>query len=74
MKIFERIQDAPSRKIIEITINQCGFVKNYGRVDGIFAARQIIDSEKRREKNQGVHLAFLDLEISFLSILSDFRP
>lgn len=63
MKIFERILDQRIREIVRLKINQCGFVKGTGTTDAIFAARQLM--EKHREKQKPLHLAFLDLEKAF---------
>ncbi|ROL42668.1 RNA-directed DNA polymerase from mobile element jockey [Anabarilius grahami] len=63
MKIFEQTIDARLRKIVTITPNQCGFVQGSGTTDAIHAARILL--EKHREKNQTVHMAFLDLEKAF---------
>uniref|UniRef100_A0A914WD71 Reverse transcriptase domain-containing protein n=1 Tax=Plectus sambesii TaxID=2011161 RepID=A0A914WD71_9BILA len=63
MKIFERVIDARLRAIVKISTNQCGFVKGAGTTDAIHAARLLI--ERHREKNQKIHIAFLDLEKAF---------
>lgn len=63
MKIFERVLDNRLRNIVQLSINQCGFVKGCGTIDAIFAVRQLM--EKFREKRRPLHLAFLDLEKAF---------
>lgn len=63
MKIFERIIDARIRAIVEISPNQCGFVKGCGTTDAIHAARLLM--ERHREKRRAIHVAFLDLEKAF---------
>ncbi|ROI46634.1 putative RNA-directed DNA polymerase from transposon X-element [Anabarilius grahami] len=63
MKIFKRTIDARLRKIVTITPNQCGFVQRSGTTDAIHAAHILL--EKHREKNQTIHMAFLDLEKAF---------
>ncbi|EYC40903.1 hypothetical protein Y032_0590g385 [Ancylostoma ceylanicum] len=63
MKIFERVLGRRLRGIVEVTRNQCGFVKNCSTTDAIHAVRLL--SEKHREKKKTVHLAFLDLEEAF---------
>ncbi|MGL4932411.1 MAG: RNA-directed DNA polymerase, partial [Aeromonas sp.] len=63
MKIFERVIDTRLRKIISISPNQCGFVRGRGTTDAIYAVRLLL--ERHREKNQPVHMAFLDLEKAF---------
>ncbi|KAK6738396.1 hypothetical protein RB195_020483 [Necator americanus] len=60
MKVFERVLEARLRKIVSVSINQCGFVKDCSTMDAIHAVRILL--EKHREKNRSVHLAFLDLE------------
>ncbi|EYC22106.1 hypothetical protein Y032_0018g3716 [Ancylostoma ceylanicum] len=63
MKIFERVLDSRLRDIDEVTQNQCGSVKNCGPTDSIHAVRLL--TEKHRETEETVHLAFLDLEKAF---------
>lgn len=71
MKIFERVLDQLLRSIVTITSNQCGFVKGCGTTDAIHAVRLLM--EKHREKNNMVHMAFLDLEKAFIMTLSGER-
>ncbi|KAK6729671.1 hypothetical protein RB195_006614 [Necator americanus] len=63
MKVFECVLEARLRKIVSVSLNQCGFVKDCSTVDAIHAVRILL--EKHREKNHSVHLAFLDLEKGF---------
>ena len=63
MKIFEWVLDTRLRKMVSITLNQCGFVKGCGTTDAIHAARLLL--EKHREKNKSIHMVFLDLEKAF---------
>ncbi|KAK6729207.1 hypothetical protein RB195_006322 [Necator americanus] len=63
MKVFERVPEARLRKIVSVSLNQCGFVKDCSAMDAIHAVRILL--EKHREKNRSVHLAFLDLEKAF---------
>ncbi|KAK6761268.1 hypothetical protein RB195_022361 [Necator americanus] len=63
MKVFERILEARLRKIVSVSLNQCGFVKDCSTIDAIHAVRILL--EKHREKNRSVHLASLDLEKAF---------
>ncbi|KAK6741987.1 hypothetical protein RB195_009702 [Necator americanus] len=63
MKVFERVLEARLRKIVSVSLNQCGFVKDCSTIDAIYAVRILL--EKHREKNRSVHLAFLDLEKAF---------
>jgi hypothetical protein len=58
MKIFERVIDRRIRDTVQLTSNQCGFVKKCGTIDRLLI-------EKHREKQQPLHLAFLDLEKAF---------
>lgn len=64
MKIFECIINAHLRKIVSISPNQCGFVRGSGTTDAIQAIRLLLERH-RGEKNQPVHMAFLDLEKAF---------
>uniref|UniRef100_A0A914WXY9 Reverse transcriptase domain-containing protein n=1 Tax=Plectus sambesii TaxID=2011161 RepID=A0A914WXY9_9BILA len=63
MKIFERIIDSRIRTIVQLSVNQCGFVKRCGTIDAIHAARLLF--ERHREKAKQLHTAFLDLEKAF---------
>jgi len=63
LKILERIIDQRLREIVDISENQCGFVKGLSTTDAIHSARLLL--EKHREKNKTVHAAFLDLEKAF---------
>ncbi|ETN73113.1 hypothetical protein NECAME_18519, partial [Necator americanus] len=63
MKVFERALEARLRKIVSVSLNQCGFVKDCSTIDAIHAVRILLD--KHRERNRSVHLAFLDLEKPF---------
>lgn len=63
MKVFERILDRRLRELVDISRNQCGFVKGCGTTDAIHAARLLL--EKHREKNKPIHLVFIDLEKAF---------
>ncbi|KAK6744984.1 hypothetical protein RB195_011597 [Necator americanus] len=63
LKVSERVLEARLRKIVSVSLNQCGFVKDCNTMDAIHAVRILL--EKHREKNRSVHLAFLDLEKAF---------
>ncbi|VDO72580.1 unnamed protein product [Heligmosomoides polygyrus] len=63
MKIFERILDSRIRKIVKLSDNQCGFVAGCGTIAAIHAARLLVG--KLLEKQEPVHIAFLDLEKAF---------
>uniref|UniRef100_A0A914X3M2 Reverse transcriptase domain-containing protein n=1 Tax=Plectus sambesii TaxID=2011161 RepID=A0A914X3M2_9BILA len=63
MKIFERIIDSRIRTIVQLSINQCGFVKRCGTIDAIHAARLLF--ERHSEKTKQLHTAFLDLDKAF---------
>ncbi|ETN79954.1 reverse transcriptase [Necator americanus] len=63
MKVFERVLEARLRKIVSVSLNQCGFVKDCSTINAIHAVRILL--EKHRGKNRSVHLAFLDLKKAF---------
>uniref|UniRef100_W5NL76 ribonuclease H n=1 Tax=Lepisosteus oculatus TaxID=7918 RepID=W5NL76_LEPOC len=63
MKIFERVLDAQLSTIVDISPNQCGFVKNCGTTDAIHAARLLM--ERHHKKRKTIHMVFLDLEKAF---------
>ena len=63
MKIYERIIAARIREIVDLSPNQCGFVKGCGTTDAIHAVRLLL--ERYREKTIPIHMAFLDLEKAF---------
>ena len=46
--------------------SQCGFRKDHGTTDMIFAARQL--QEKCQEQNLGLYLTFVDLTKAFDSV------
>ncbi|ETN83404.1 hypothetical protein NECAME_07413 [Necator americanus] len=56
-EVFERVLEARLRKIVSVSLNQCGFVKDCSTINAIHA----VLLEEHREKNRSVHLAFLDL-------------
>ncbi|EYB82911.1 hypothetical protein Y032_0347g3156 [Ancylostoma ceylanicum] len=60
MKILERIVDRRIREIVELSSNQCGFVKTCSTTNAIHAARLLV--KKHLERNAPLHVAFLDLE------------
>ncbi|WKY07080.1 hypothetical protein Q1695_006908 [Nippostrongylus brasiliensis] len=41
MKVFERIIDRRIRDIVELSVNQCGFVANCSTTDAIHAAQKL---------------------------------
>ena len=63
LKLFERIMDKRLREEVRIGRGQLGFMKGVGTTDGIFTIRQMM--EKCREKQQGLHMAFIDLEKAY---------
>lgn len=63
MKIFVRILGAHLQQIVTVTPKQCRFVKGFGIPDATHAVRLL--EEKHQEKNQPVHMAFVDLEKAF---------
>ena len=69
LKLFERIIDGRLRKEVSIGKQQLGFMKGVGTTDGIFTIRQMM--EKYREKQQVLHMAFIDLEKAYDRIPRD---
>ncbi|ETN73090.1 hypothetical protein NECAME_18531 [Necator americanus] len=63
MKVFGRVLEARLRKIVSVSLNQCGFAKDCSTIDAIHALRILL--EKHRKKNRSSHLAFLGLEEAF---------
>ncbi|KAK6735368.1 hypothetical protein RB195_018525 [Necator americanus] len=63
MKVFEGVLEARLNKIVSVSLNQCGIVKDYSTINAIHTIRILL--QKHREKNRGVHLAFFDLEKAF---------
>ncbi|EYC05235.1 hypothetical protein Y032_0083g1658 [Ancylostoma ceylanicum] len=59
MKIFKRIVDQRIREIVELSSNQCGFMRNCGTTNAIHAPRLLVG--KHLEKNAPLHVAFLGL-------------
>ncbi len=64
MKIFEHVINTRLGKIISICPNQCGFVRGSGTTDAIYNTVRLL-LERHREKNQPVHMAFLELKKAF---------
>ena len=69
LKLFERIMDGRIRQEVNIGKQQLGFMKGVGTTDGIFAVRQMM--EKHREKQQVLHMCFIDLEKAYDRVPSD---
>ncbi|ETN77387.1 hypothetical protein NECAME_11086 [Necator americanus] len=63
MKVFEGVLEARLNKIVSVSLNQCGIVKDYSTINAIHTIRILL--QKHREKNRGVHLAFFHLEKAF---------
>ena len=63
LKLLERVIDRRMREEVQIGRGQLGFMKGVGTTDGIFTVRQIM--EKYREKQQTLHMAFIDLEKAY---------
>ena len=63
MKIWERVIDRRLREETTIGEEQFGFMPGRWTTDAIFAARQVI--EKHREKQKELHLVFIDLEETY---------
>lgn len=47
LKLWERVLDSRLRDVVNISVEQFGFMKGRGTVDAIFALRQLL--EKYRE-------------------------
>jgi len=69
LKLFERIMDKRLRNKVELGCQQLGFMKGVGTTDGIFTVRQMM--EKCREKQQTLHMCFIDLEKAYDRIPRD---
>jgi len=63
MKLWERTIGMRIEAETVISENQFGFVKGRQTSDAIFALRQTM--EKYREKQKGLHMAFIDLEKAY---------
>ncbi len=63
MKLWERVIGARIESETEVSENQFGFIKGRQASDAIFALRQTM--EKYREKQKGLHMAFIDLEKAY---------
>ncbi|ETN75476.1 hypothetical protein NECAME_12343 [Necator americanus] len=48
MKVFERVLEARLRKIVSVSLNQCGFVKSCSTMDAIHAARILLERNIER--------------------------
>ena len=63
LKLFERLIDKRLRSEVQLGPQQLGFMKGVGTTDGIFTIRQLM--EKYREKQQTMHMCFIDLEKAY---------
>ena len=63
MKYWEIIIDRRLREETTIGDEQFGFMPGRGTTDAIFAVRQLM--EKHREKQNGLHMVFIDLEKAY---------
>ncbi|KAK3894199.1 hypothetical protein Pcinc_002033 [Petrolisthes cinctipes] len=63
MKIWERVIERKIREETEIGEQQFGFMPGRGTTDAIFIVRQLL--EKYGEKQQKLHLIFIDLEKAY---------
>ena len=69
MKLWERIIEARLREIVMIRDNQFGFRPGMSTTEPVFALRQL--QEKCREKNNYLHMVFVDVEKAFDRIPRD---
>nr|XP_027233168.1 uncharacterized protein LOC113824612 [Penaeus vannamei] len=70
MKLWERTIGMRIEAETVISENQFGFVKGRQTSDAIFALRQTM--EKYREKQKGLHMAFIDLEMAYDRVPSPY--
>ena len=63
MKIWERINKARLRDIVEISKQQYGFMPGKGTADALFTLRMLM--EEYREGQRELHCVFVDLEKTY---------
>uniref|UniRef100_A0A1B0CQP9 Putative rna-directed dna polymerase from mobile element jockey-like diaphorina citri n=1 Tax=Lutzomyia longipalpis TaxID=7200 RepID=A0A1B0CQP9_LUTLO len=63
LKIFERVMVSRLQNIIDLTENQCGFVKGKSTTDAIHAIRILMENCKLEKLD--LHMVFIDLEKAF---------
>ena len=69
MKLWERVNEARLREIVNIRENQFGFRPGMSTTEPVFALRQL--QEKCRETNKDLHMVFVDPEKAFHRIPRD---
>ena len=68
MKLYEGVYENRLRNIVSISEEQFGFVTGKFTTDAIFALRHL--QEKYRDGQQDLHCVFIDLEISYDSLVN----
>lgn len=69
LKLFERTMDRRIRDVVEVSRNQCVFVKNRSTTNVMHTAGLLL--ENHLEKNAPLHIAFLDLQKAFERVPND---
>uniref|UniRef100_A0A1B0CS40 Putative rna-directed dna polymerase from mobile element jockey-like diaphorina citri n=1 Tax=Lutzomyia longipalpis TaxID=7200 RepID=A0A1B0CS40_LUTLO len=63
LKIFERVMNSRIQDIVDLTENQCGFVRGKSTTDAIHSIRILMENYKMAKVN--LHMVFIDLEKAF---------
>ncbi|GJU40600.1 putative pre-mRNA-processing factor 6-like [Tanacetum coccineum] len=69
MKLWERVIERRLRRETEVSENQFGFMPGRSTMEAIHIIRSLM--EKYRERQKDLHLAFLDLEKAYDSVLRE---